>query len=98
MLTTGDQIHPHQLERRRARVVAVILRRPLAQVGLGIVAGGILVAVAFVGLFENTLTVTEAALIAAYSMLMMGVCLLACIVPTRRALRIEPASALAADG
>jgi len=29
---------------------------------------------------------------------MMGVCLLACVVPTRRALRIEPSRALAVDG
>jgi ABC-type lipoprotein release transport system permease subunit len=29
---------------------------------------------------------------------MMGVCMLACIVPTRRALRVEPIEALRADG
>jgi ABC-type antimicrobial peptide transport system permease subunit len=79
----------------RRRVIAAILRRPLAQVGLGVVAGGILVAATFVGLFQSTPTGAEVALIAAYSTLMMGVCLLACIVPTRRALRVEPARALA---
>jgi putative ABC transport system permease protein len=81
----------------RRRVIAVILRRPLTQVGVGIVIGGILVAVWFLGLFESMPTGTEAALIAAYCMLMMGVCLLACVVPTRRALRIEPARALTVD-
>ena len=80
------------------RLIASILRRPLAQVGYGIIAGGILVALTFVALVESTPTGTEAALIAAYSLLMMGVCLLACVVPTRRALRVEPARALAADG
>jgi ABC-type lipoprotein release transport system permease subunit len=29
---------------------------------------------------------------------MMGVCMLACVVPTRRALQIEPMEALSADG
>jgi putative ABC transport system permease protein len=29
--------------------------------------------------------------------LMLGVCLLACVVPTRRALRIEPTEALRAE-
>jgi predicted permease len=81
----------------RRRVIAVILRRPLAQVGFGIVLGGILVAVTFLGLFESLPTATEAVLIAAYCVLMMGVCLLACVVPTRRALRIEPARALTVD-
>lgn len=81
----------------RRRVIAVILRRPLAQLGVGIVIGGILVAVTFLALFGSMPTGTEAALIAAYCMLMMGVCLLACVVPTRRALRIEPARALTVD-
>ena len=78
----------------RRRVLGAILRRPLWQVGLGNIVGAILVAVTFVGLFESTPTVVEAAAIAAYAILMMGVCLLACVVPARRALRIEPASAL----
>jgi ABC-type lipoprotein release transport system permease subunit len=55
------------------------------------------VAVTFLGLFESVPTGTEAALIAAYCVLMMGVCLLACVVPTRRALRVEPACALTVD-
>jgi predicted permease len=82
----------------RRRIIAVILRRPVTQVGVGIVIGGILVALTFVGLLETMPTGTEVALIAAYCMLMMAVCLLACVVPTRRALRIEPARALAVDG
>ena len=81
----------------RRRLIAVILRRPLAQVGGGIAVGGILVAVVFLMVFGSMPTATEAVLIAAYCVLMMGVCLLACVVPTRRALRIEPARALTVD-
>ena len=32
-----------------------------------------------------------------YATLMLGVCLLACVVPTRRALRVEPTEALRAE-
>ena len=35
--------------------------------------------------------------VAAYMVVMTAVCLLACVVPTRRALRIEPTEALAAE-
>jgi predicted permease len=81
----------------RHGLIAVILRRPLAQVGGGIVVGGVLVAVVFLMVFESMPTASEAGLIAAYCALMMGVCLLACVVPTLRALRIEPARALTVD-
>jgi ABC-type antimicrobial peptide transport system permease subunit len=78
----------------RRRVIGTVLRRPLAQVSIGNALGGVLVALMFAGLFENTPTVVETASIAAYAILMTGVCLLACVVPTRRALHVEPASAL----
>jgi hypothetical protein len=81
----------------RRRVIAAILRRPLTHVGVGIVLGGILVVAAFLGLLESMPTGIESALIAAYCVLMMGVCLLACVVPARRALRLEPARALMVD-
>ena len=62
------------------------------QMSLGIACGGLLV-------FTMTdlitgLSVREAGIGAAYLVLMMGVCMLACIVPTRRALNIEPSEAL----
>ena len=50
------------------------------------------------GLFESAPTAVEAASIAGYAIFMMGVCLLACVVPTRRALRVEPIIALKAEG
>ena len=82
----------------RWRVVAPIIRRPLVQIGLGIVAGTGLVVLAFVGLRESTPTPQEAGMIAAYATLMLGVSLLACGVPIRRALRLEPSLVLRADG
>ena len=38
------------------------------------------------------------ATVIAYAALMMAVSLLACVVPTRRALRVEPTEALRAEG
>jgi predicted lysophospholipase L1 biosynthesis ABC-type transport system permease subunit len=79
-------------------VVAAIFRRPLTQVAFGIVAGGALVT-AFAGVAESgDLSPKHVALIVAYSALMLAVCMLACIVPTRRALRVEPTEALRGDG
>jgi putative ABC transport system permease protein len=85
----------------RQRVVAAIFRRPLLQVTAGIVAGTAIV-VGFAILLKYTdlpgsrtaLTIQDMAMIAGYGIVMLGVCLLACLVPTRRALNIEPTIAL----
>jgi len=82
----------------RRRIVAAVFRRPLAQVALGIVAGGGLVAALALGYHGGTVPLKHAGLVVAYSAIMMAVCMLACIVPTRRALRVEPTEALRADG
>jgi ABC-type antimicrobial peptide transport system permease subunit len=83
----------------RRRVLGAIFRRPLLQVGLGILAGGALIAVA--GSIETDmpglsgeLSLMQVAMIAAYAIVMLGVCLLACVIPTRRALGVEPTVAL----
>ncbi|MQA92991.1 MAG: FtsX-like permease family protein [Gemmatimonas sp.] len=91
----------------RRRVVAALFRRPLTQVGLGVVAGGALIAAGALLLSRGpdawgtdaqmSLSLGQLALIVAYSALMFGVCLLACVVPTRRALRVEPTEALRAE-
>jgi putative ABC transport system permease protein len=92
----------------RRRLVTAIFRRPLTQVALGIIAGGFIVAAgAFMlagalpvsggGTLSGAgLSPRSVALFAGYIVLMLGVCLLACIVPLRRALGVEPTEALRA--
>ncbi len=79
------------------RVVGAVFARPLAQVGLGVFVGGCLTAALAYGVMRGALWPKGAALVVVYAALMLGVCVLACIVPTRRALRIEPTDALRAD-
>ena len=43
------------------------------------------------------LTAGEIAMLIGYAILMVGVCLLACVVPTMRALRVQPTEALRAE-
>jgi ABC-type antimicrobial peptide transport system permease subunit len=82
----------------RWRVIAAVARRPLTQIGVGIAAGSALVLLAFVGMFSSTPTPLEAGMIAAYAVLMLGVCLSACLLPIRQAFRLEPSEVLRADG
>ena len=81
----------------RLRVIGPLLRRPLSQVGLGIVCGAILSFLASISIFESAPSLREAALITAYAVLMMVICLLACVVPVRRALNVAPAEVLRSD-
>ncbi|HET7273635.1 MAG TPA: ABC transporter permease [Longimicrobiaceae bacterium] len=86
----------------RCRVITGIFRRPLTQVGLGIVGGTTLIAVGTLAVSRteqfasapNGLSLGQVAILVTYAMFMLGVCLLACVVPTRRALRVEPMVAM----
>jgi putative ABC transport system permease protein len=86
----------------RGRVIAAIFRRPLIQVGLGVVAGAALIALAATietempGL-QGDVSPGQFAIVVAYAIFMLGVCFLACVVPTRRALSVEPTVALRQD-
>lgn len=87
----------------RRRILMAIFRRPLIQMGLGVLAG-ISIIVAATVMYPSTdgpgaaeaggLTAAAVMMQAGYAALMFGVCLLACVVPTRRALNIEPTVAL----
>jgi ABC-type antimicrobial peptide transport system permease subunit len=80
-----------------ARSVLIgVFRRPLAQVGFGIGAGAMLV-LWLMGGMERLLPTRDLAFLGLYVLFMTGVCVLACIVPTRRALGVEPTEALRSD-
>jgi ABC-type lipoprotein release transport system permease subunit len=75
-------------------------------VAVGVVAGSALIAVAaiamqqtqeFAGMQGRGLTLGEVALLVGYAVVMLGVCMLACVVPTMRALRVQPTEALRAE-
>jgi len=85
----------------RHRVVVATFRRPFFQVALGIVVGtAIVFTVATLIKYtefpgsESDLTLQGMAMIIGYGIVMLGVCMLGCVVPTRRALNIEPTIAL----
>ncbi len=81
----------------RRRIVGTIMRRPTVQVGIGVLCGGGLLAALFLTAGEG-ISLSELGLLAVYVPFMMAVCMLASIVPTRRALAVEPSVALRADG
>jgi putative ABC transport system permease protein len=87
-------------------IITSTFRRPMIQVSMGIVVGGLLVGAAAAALGNTTqfegirapgLSLIDVALLLGYSALMLGVCLIACIVPTARALRVQPTEALRAE-
>lgn len=92
------------------RIVATIFRRPLIQVSTGIVVGAFLVGLGSVVVrnhvpdsamgmqtFKGGIPLGQLAVLIGYSAAMLGVCLLACVVPTRRALGVQPTEALRAE-
>jgi predicted permease len=81
----------------RSSIALAIFRRPLIQVALGVFAGACLSALLSWLILRGGIWPSGVALVLAYAILMLGVCSLACIVPTHRALRISPTEALRAD-
>ena len=76
------------------RVLLAIFARPLRQVTLGVVIGCVLAGTIAWRASDSILTMRGALVVAMYGVLMLGVCLLACVIPTRRALAVEPTEAL----
>jgi putative ABC transport system permease protein len=71
-----------------------------------VIAGSILIALASIGVANTTqfkgtgtggLTWGDVPLLVGYATLMLGVCMLACVMPTLRALRVQPTEALRAE-
>ena len=86
------------------RVITSIFRRPLTQVSLGVAAGTILIALGAAAMHATEhyereggrLSPGRFALLLLYAAFMFGVCMLACVVPTQRAL-LEPVVAMRVD-
>jgi putative ABC transport system permease protein len=78
-------------------IVLSIFRRPLLQMLLGI-AVGLALLLLFVAMGTGGMPpLKHWAILAAYGTLMLGVCMTACVVPTRRALGVQPLEALRQD-
>jgi ABC-type antimicrobial peptide transport system permease subunit len=76
---------------RPSRLVFTILWRPLMQMAMGIAVGG---ALTFLWADDLGLSAAFLAVTAGYLLVMIFVCLLACIAPARRAMRVDPIAAL----
>jgi putative ABC transport system permease protein len=79
------------------RVLTTVFKRPLVQIALGIGVGAILA----LGLANNDLSdvhLDDFGTTAVFALSTILCCALACIVPTRRALRIQPTEALKDEG
>jgi len=82
---------------RPLQVLATVFKRPLVQIALGIGVGAVL----GLGLANNDLSdvhLDDFGMTAVFALSTILCCALACIVPTRRALRIQPTEALKDDG
>ncbi|HEU4630546.1 MAG TPA: ABC transporter permease [Gemmatimonadaceae bacterium] len=84
------------------RILTAIFRRPLTQVSIGIAVGATLIYLGAQVLSRTTqfreaplaLSPGQVGLLLVYAAFMLAVCLLACVVPTRRALGVEPIVAM----
>lgn len=82
-----------RVARLAARVVLTILRPPLIRLVAGIAAGGISKYL-ITSLADERLGFSPALI--GYLLVMLSVCLFACVVPARRALNVDPIAALRA--
>jgi putative ABC transport system permease protein len=78
----------------RWRIARAVFAHPLRQLGMGLIAGTVLVWALQGGTDNGVPTAKELLTLGAYAVLMAAVCLIACVVPTRRALSVQPTEAL----
>lgn len=78
------------------RIVRAVFKQPLRQLGMGLLAGTVLVWALLGGTDNGVPTAKELLTLGAYTALVAVVFLIACIVPTRRALSVQPTEALRA--
>ena len=76
------------------RILRAVFRQPLRQLALGLLAGTLLVWALLGGTDNGVPTVKELLTLGAYTTLIALVSLIACVVPTRRALAVQPTEAL----
>jgi ABC-type antimicrobial peptide transport system permease subunit len=81
----------------RWRIVTAVFAHPLRQLGVGLLAGTLLVWALQGGTDNGWPTATQLLTLGAYTTLMALVFLIACVVPTRRALAVQPTEALRDD-
>ena len=82
------------------RVIQAMLAHPLRRIAFGLLAGMVLGGVMMLGVEGGLRNLSAAGVagFAGYGLVMAAVCLLACLVPVRRALRVQPTEALRDDG
>ncbi|MEX2177745.1 MAG: ABC transporter permease [Gemmatimonadaceae bacterium] len=76
------------------RIVRAVFAQPLRQLGMGLAAGTLLVWALLGGIDGGLPSADQLLFLGGYTAVMAAVCLIACIVPTLRALRVEPTEAL----
>jgi putative ABC transport system permease protein len=75
------------------RIVGAVFAHPLRQLAMGLVAGTLLVAF-LTDMTEGVPSAGQFLALGGYTLLMTAVCFIACVVPTYRALAVEPTEAL----
>jgi len=76
------------------RIVKAVFKQPLRQLGMGLLAGTVLVWALLGGTDNGVPTVRDLLALGAYTAVVAAVFLIACLVPTRRALSVPPTEAL----
>ena len=79
------------------QIVATTFKRPFIQIALGIGVGALVLSLLILGQLERP-SVRQLAPVGIVVALIGVCCMLACIVPVRRALRVQPTDALKDDG